>query len=124
MGGHDFSAALAHVSEHRDAMPWKPSGRVPTTDIASLVDFNAAVDLEPLTVGMVAVAAGETYPEHSHPPHEIYLVLTGHGGKWRYGGAEDYRTVGPGSVFYNPPDVTHGLVADEATLAFWLLWSD
>lgn len=52
------------------------------------------------------VAAGGAVFPHSHPTHEFYFVMTGHGVMTV--GDED-RDVGPGDLVYIPPDIVHSL---------------
>ncbi len=62
------------------------------------------------------------YPEHNHPPPELYLTLSGTA-EWRYGGCESYRTVSAGNLLYNNPHDLHGVRAgDTPLLALYLLW--
>jgi mannose-6-phosphate isomerase-like protein (cupin superfamily) len=48
---------------------------------------------------------GEVYP-HTHPTHEFYFVMTGHGVMTI---DDDHRDVSPGDLVYIPPDATHSL---------------
>lgn len=73
-----------------------------------------------LQVGVSLMAPGRQYPDHRHPPEEIYLVLSQ--GAWRQ---EDgpWHEPGPGGVVFNPPDVIHAMrSADDPLLAIWCLW--
>ncbi len=71
-------------------------------------------------VGVSLVAPGVRYPDHHHPPEEIYLVLSP--GQWRQGDGP-WHTPGPGGVVHNPPGVVHAMRAGAAPLlALWYLW--
>jgi len=48
---------------------------------------------------------GEVYP-HTHPTHEFYFVMTGHGVMTI---DDDHRDVSPGDLVYIPPDAMHSL---------------
>lgn len=59
------------------------------------------------------------YPDHSHPPEEIYLAM-GAGG-WRRNN-EDWSFPLAGQLFYNTPNVIHAMVTQERPLlALWCL---
>ena len=72
-----------------------------------------------LISGISLVAPGVTYPEHDHPPEEIYLVLSG-GEWWQAGGA--WHAPGPGGIVHNPPGIRHAMRGtDVPLLAIWFL---
>ncbi len=72
-----------------------------------------------LVSGISLVAPGVTYPEHDHPPEEIYLVLSG-GEWWQEGGA--WHAPGPGGIVHNPPGIRHAMRGtDVPLLAIWFL---
>ncbi len=76
---------------------------------------------EKLTLGVSLMAPGVTYPDHAHPPEELYIVVSA--GKWRQNRGPWVQR-GPGSLVHNPPGINHGMQADELPLlAFWLLLS-
>jgi quercetin dioxygenase-like cupin family protein len=84
---------------------------------------NDARVLGPLTCGLILVAPGAAYPEHAHPPQEIYLPISGRG-SWRYGGSGEYRSLHDDSLVYNHPRDLHGTIAgDEPLLALYILWA-
>jgi quercetin dioxygenase-like cupin family protein len=72
-----------------------------------------------LVAGFSLVAPGITYPEHDHPPEEIYLVLSG-GEWWQAGGA--WHAPGPGGIVHNPPGIRHAMRGTSVPLlAIWFL---
>ena len=72
-----------------------------------------------LISGFSLVAPGVIYPEHDHPPEEIYLVLSG-GEWWQQGGA--WHAPGPGGIVHNPPGIRHAMRGtDVPLLAIWFL---
>jgi quercetin dioxygenase-like cupin family protein len=78
--------------------------------------------LEPrsdLWIGMSLLAPGAVYPDHRHPPPEVYLVLTP--GQFRQE-TGDWFTPGPGGVFFNTPGIVHAMraVPEAPLLAIWL----
>ena len=71
-------------------------------------------------VGASLLAPGIRYPDHDHPPEEIYLVLTR--GDW-FGDHTGWHTPGVGGIVYNPSGVTHAMRSGaSALLAVWCLW--
>jgi hypothetical protein len=59
------------------------------------------------------------YPDHSHPPDELYLALSE--GEWRRGG-EAWFSPGLGGTVRNPPGVSHAMRSGETPLlAVWIL---
>ena len=105
-----------------DVLPWVGTPRVGDGGRScAIADFGACLDLGTMNVGAMAVAPNGGYPEHDHPPHELYLVLGGPA-EWRWGGAEELRTVRAGDVIVNPPMVRHRVeTGDEPVLAVWVL---
>jgi quercetin dioxygenase-like cupin family protein len=72
-----------------------------------------------LVAGFSLVAPGITYPEHNHPPEEIYLVLSS-GEWWQAGGA--WQAYGPGGIVHNPPGIKHAMRGMSVPLlAIWFL---
>lgn len=75
-----------------------------------------------VTVGLSLVAPGVRYPDHNHPPEEVYLVLSP-GEWWQAGGT--WHEPGIGGIVHNPPGIMHAMRAGEAPLlAVWLLWME
>jgi quercetin dioxygenase-like cupin family protein len=77
---------------------------------------------EVLRLGASLVAPGITYPDHRHPPEELYLVLSP--GEWWQAG-RDWHAPGIGGVVHHLPDVMHAMRAAPAAplLAIWCLWT-
>ncbi|MEQ9639907.1 MAG: dimethylsulfonioproprionate lyase family protein [Alphaproteobacteria bacterium] len=80
--------------------------------------------LEPradVLIGISLLAPTVAYPEHRHPPEEVYLVLSP--GEWRQ---EDgpWHAPGPGGIVHNRPGIRHVMRAGAAPLlATWCLWT-
>ncbi|NND90611.1 MAG: transcriptional regulator [Granulosicoccus sp.] len=71
-------------------------------------------------VGISLLAPGIQYPEHHHPPEEVYLVLSR--GHWQQGGGDWYEP-GIGGLVHNPPDILHAMRSGSTPLlATWCLW--
>ena len=74
-----------------------------------------------VTIGASLLAPHVDYPDHRHPPEEIYVVLSE--GEWRRDG-RDWRRPGPGGLVYHEPNVTHAMRSGAAPLfAIWMLWT-
>ena len=71
-------------------------------------------------IGVSLVAPTVVYPDHRHPPAEVYLVLSP--GDWRRRQG-DWFTPGVGGLLYNEPGVVHAMRAvDRPLFAVWCLW--
>ena len=122
---HAANPALASLAvDAAREVPWVPTPRIDgdagATVGLGLVD--KVRDFGEVTVGFMLLAPGAAYPEHTHPPQEIYLPLTGEG-QWRFGGADDYVRLADDALVYNNPGDLHGVVAaDEPELALYFLW--
>jgi quercetin dioxygenase-like cupin family protein len=72
-----------------------------------------------LVSGFSLVAPGITYPEHNHPPEEIYLVLSA--GEWWQAG-RGWHAYGPGGIVHNSPNIRHAMRGTTVPLlAIWFL---
>ncbi len=72
-------------------------------------------------VGVSFLAPHTRYPDHRHPPEEIYVVLSG--GQWRQGSGP-WHEPGVGGLVHNPPNVVHAMrSAERPLLALWFLWT-
>lgn len=70
-------------------------------------------------LGVSLLAPHTRYPDHRHPPEEIYVVLSP--GEWRQ---EDrpWHAPGLGGLVYNPPNILHAMrSAEQPLLALWFL---
>jgi hypothetical protein len=72
-------------------------------------------------IGVSLLAPHTQYPDHHHPPEEIYVVLSG--GQWRQG-SDPWHEPGIGGLVYNAPNVVHAMRSAEwPLLALWFLWT-
>ena len=72
-----------------------------------------------LVAGISLLAPHTAYPDHHHPPEEIYLVLSG--GEWT-NAETPWHAPGPGGLVHNPPGIVHAMRAGETPLlALWFL---
>jgi Dimethlysulfonioproprionate lyase len=70
-------------------------------------------------MGASLLAPNVRYPDHSHPPEEIYLVLTP--GRFQHG-SSDWFTPGVGGTLHNVPSIKHAMASgDTPFLALWCL---
>ncbi len=105
------------------ALPWEPTTRSDDDgrDLGLCV-FGPLLGLDATQAGLMLVRPGSQYPLHRHAPAEAYLVLSGTG-SWRFGGAEDFVPVEPGSIVVNNRADLHSAIAgEEPLLAFYVLW--
>ncbi len=86
---------------------------------ATLIGPGGLEQREDLWVGVTVMAPGVTYPDHSHPPEEVYLAFTE--GEW-WNAEMDWTSPGPGGLIYNPPGILHAMRSGEKPfLALWIL---
>ncbi len=72
-----------------------------------------------LWIGATIMAPNITYPDHDHPPAEVYLALSP--GEW-WNADMDWTDPGPAGFIYNPPGIRHAMRSgDTALLALWFL---
>jgi hypothetical protein len=70
-------------------------------------------------IGLSLMAPGITYPDHSHPPEEVYLAHSR--GFWRHE-AGAWHEPGLGGIFYNPEALpTRCVQVAKPFLAIWCL---
>jgi hypothetical protein len=88
----------------------------------ALAPLNDVRHLGDVTCGLILLGPGCSYPEHAHPPHEIYLPIAG-AGRWRYGSDPSYRELGSAALVYNQPHNVHAIQAQtDPLLALYVLW--
>ena len=70
-----------------------------------------------LTVGLTVMRPETVYPDHHHPPEEVYLVLSH--GDWRQANGP-WQEPGYGGYVYNPPDIVHAMrTHSQPLLTIW-----
>jgi quercetin dioxygenase-like cupin family protein len=100
----DHTASENFPTGHANAMIAGPGGLEERSDV---------------WVGVSLLAPTVRYPDHNHPPEEVYLVVSD--GEFRQGSGE-WFTPGVGGSLYNSPGITHAMRASNTPLlAFWLL---
>jgi len=86
---------------------------------ATLIGIDGLELRDDIRLGVSLVAPGVTYPDHEHPPEEIYLVLSE--GEWRNAEIE-WHAPGIGGCVHNPPGIVHAMRSGKAPLfAIWCL---
>lgn len=71
-------------------------------------------------IGVSLMAPNVRYPDHQHPPEEVYTVLSD--GEWRKADG-DWFSPGIGGIVHNPPGIVHAMRSSEKPLlAIWCLW--
>jgi len=70
-------------------------------------------------VGVTLMRPNLTYPDHHHPPEEVYVVLSP--GLWRQND-DPWWSPGVGGYVYNAPDILHAMKSENTPLcAIWCL---
>ena len=88
---------------------------------ASIIGRDGLETREDVWIGVSLLAPGVTYPDHRHPPEEVYVVLSP--GEWRQD-HNAWHEPGPGGIVYNPPNFLHAMRSSSAPLlATWCLWA-
>ena len=99
-----LTASENFVDGHANAMIFGPGGMEERQDV---------------WLGVTLLAPNVRYPDHTHTPEEVYLVLSE--GKF----LQDERgwfTPGVGGSFYNVPHIRHAMRSgDRPLFAFWAL---
>ena len=72
--------------------------------------------------GFVLLGPNTEYPEHSHSPREVYLVLTP-GTEWCLDGA-DWFSVDPGQVIYHSVCQSHAMRTHAIPMLAFAAWLD
>ncbi len=71
-------------------------------------------------IGVSLVAPDTVYPDHNHPPEEIYAVLSD--SAWRQNEGTWHKP-GLGGTVHNIPNISHAMRSYETPLlAVWSLW--
>jgi len=107
------------------SLPWMENPRfAERSNECALVHLERCVDFDGVSAGLLLMTSESFYPEHTHPPSEMYLVVAGQA-EWRFGGATEYVPVAPMTILMNEPNDVHGLrTSDEPVLALWVLFED
>jgi quercetin dioxygenase-like cupin family protein len=86
---------------------------------ALLVGPGGLEERNDVEVGVTVMAPHIVYPDHDHPPEEVYIALSP--GEW-WNAEMDWTEPGPGGIIYNPPGILHAMRSHGAPfLALWFL---
>ncbi len=108
-------------------LAWRPRSSADPADAAYWNGHANAMILGPggleersdLWIGATVMAPGVLYPDHDHPPEEVYLSLSP--GEW-WNAEMNWTDPGPDGAIYNPPGIRHRMRAGvEPFLALWYL---
>lgn len=89
---------------------------------AVLVGDGGIESRDDLRIGVSLLAPHTVYPNHRHPPEEVYVVMSE--GEWRQN-AGPWRAPGHGGLVHNTPNIVHGMQSgDKPLLAIWTLLMD
>lgn len=87
---------------------------------ATVIGQGGLEERDDVWIGISLMAPGLRYPEHHHPPEEVYLVLSS--GHWQQDGGA-WHEPGVGGLVHNPSDVLHAMRSgSKPLLAVWCLW--
>jgi hypothetical protein len=101
---YDATASPNFLDEHANAIILGPGGLEERADVQ---------------VGFSLLAPHVRYPDHRHPPEEVYLVLSE--GEFQHG-ASDWFSPGVGGTIYNSPGIQHAMRSGATPLfAMWIL---
>lgn len=88
---------------------------------ATIVGPNGLERRDDIWIGVSLLAPGVRYPDHHHPPQEIYIALSP--GDWMQGDDGNWVTPGIGGYVYNRSDIMHAMRSGkQPLLAIWSLW--
>ncbi len=88
---------------------------------ATIVGSEGLEARQDVWIGVSLLAPHTRYPDHRHPPEEVYVVLSG--GEWRQGSGE-WHEPRIGGLVHNPRNIVHAMRSGEQPLlALWFLWT-
>lgn len=86
---------------------------------AMLIGPGGIEERDDVQVGVTVMAPGILYPDHDHPPEEVYIALSP--GAW-WNADMAWTEPGPGGLIYNPPGILHAMRSGpDPFLALWFL---
>jgi len=110
-----ISGKLPWYKRHASDLPDFENGHIN----AEIIGPNGLEVRDDVLVGVTLMRPNLTYPDHHHPPEEVYIVLSE--GLWRQNDAP-WWSPGIGGYVYNPPNILHAMQSVETPLcAIWAL---
>jgi len=86
---------------------------------ATIIGPTGLANHDTVQVGVSLVGPKTRYPDHDHPPEEVYLVMSP--GEWCNADVS-WHEPGMGGIVHNPPGITHAMrTQDDPLLAVWCL---
>ncbi|MDE2444641.1 MAG: transcriptional regulator [Alphaproteobacteria bacterium] len=87
---------------------------------AVIIGLGGLEERSDVTVGVSLMAPDVRYPDHTHPPEELYMVLSD--SHFQHGD-EAWRIPGIGGTFHNSPGIQHAMasIAEQPLLAIWTM---
>lgn len=86
---------------------------------ASIVGPSGLQRSRAVEIGVSVMAPETIYPDHRHPPEEVYIALSP--GQWRQNDGP-WNTPGVGGLIYNPGNIVHAMRSGgRPFLAIWCL---
>lgn len=86
---------------------------------AMIIGPGGLEERDDVQVGVTVMSPGIVYPDHDHPPEEVYIALSS--GQW-WNAAMDWTEPGVGGLIYNPPGILHAMRSGQGPfLALWFL---
>jgi hypothetical protein len=115
-----FSRLVGHLDWYR-----RPGSETAAPDFrdghanAYIIGSAGVGSREDVMIGVSLMAPNLQYPDHRHPPAEVYYSLSP--GSWRQGDGP-WVTPGIGGLIYNPSNIVHSMrSSDVPLLAIWCL---
>ena len=126
-GGSDPVAALARsLAAIAPRLGWftRPAENLPDFSNghanAHIIGPRGLEARDDVYVGVTLMAPAVQYPEHRHPPEEVYVAMSE--GEWRQDKGP-WHAPGYGGLVYNPSNTRHAMRAgSRPLLAMWCLW--
>lgn len=99
--------------------PGQPSFLAEAYAEAMIVGPGGLAESNAVEIGLSIMAPNTNYPDHKHPPEELYIALSE--GDWRQN-ADPWVTPGPGGLIHNPAGIVHAMRSgDKPLFAIWCL---
>ena len=120
--------ALANcLQEIAGELPWYQRQEPALSDFmrghanAFIIGPNGLEQRSDIVVGVSLLAPKIEYPDHNHPPEELYVVMSE--GDWRQND-NPWHAPGLGGFVCNPANITHSMRSgSKPLLAIWCLWT-
>jgi quercetin dioxygenase-like cupin family protein len=123
LGGGEVAALADAIDDVAASLAWRTRGDAEQFGpefVAGHADARILRSVEgdrDIIVGLSLLAPRVRYPDHAHPPEEVYAVL-GSGEWWHEGGT--WHEPGPGGVVHTPPGAVHAMRSSaQPLLAVW-----